>query len=247
MKAIGYIRVSTEEQAESGLSLEHQKARIQAYATATDLEIISIIEDTASAKNMNRTGLQTALSLLKSKQANAIIILKLDRLTRSVKDLGELVQLFDKNEIALISVQDSINTTTAAGRFVLNILGSIAQWEREAIAERTSAALQIKKSRGERYNKTIPFGYELSKDGIHLIENTSEKKAVKFIINLKNKTMSYRQICAKLETKNIPTKNGGKWQAMTVRNIYLNATKPKNKKNNPPKPQPKKIKPETHK
>ena len=223
MKAIGYIRVSTEDQKESGLSLEHQKAKIEAYSLAMDIELISIVEDAASAKNMKRDGLQTILSMLKSKQADAIIVLKLDRLTRSVKDLGELVQIFDRTGAALISVQDSINTTTAAGRLVLNVLGSVAQWEREAIAERTSAALQVKKSRGERYCNTIPYGYELSDS--KLIANEDEQQAIRLIVSLKESGLSYRKIISELEKMGIQPKQAKSWAAMTVRNIYLEATK----------------------
>jgi site-specific DNA recombinase len=218
MKAIGYIRVSTEDQKESGLSLEHQKAKIEAYSLAMDIEIVEVIEDAASAKNMNRIGLNKAFNMLKNKEADAIVILKLDRLTRSVKDLGIIVEMFDKSGTALISVQDSINTTTAAGRLVLNVLGSVAQWEREAIAERTSAALQVKKSHNELVGD-IPFGYELSEDGIHLIENSREKEAIAIMQELRSRGLSFRKIISELESKNISAKKGGKWYPMTIKNI----------------------------
>lgn len=221
MKAIGYIRVSTEEQAESGLSLAHQREKIEAYALAMDIDLTGIIEDAGkSAKNMNRPGLSSALEMLRTKKADALVILKLDRLTRSVKDLGALVELFDKTGAALVSVQDSINTQTAAGRLVLNVLGSVAQWEREAIGERTAAAMAVKKSRNERVG-TVPYGFNLAEDGRSLVPNPTESAAIATMKALRSAGKSFRAICAELTSQGIGTKAGGAWQAATVRNLCL--------------------------
>jgi site-specific DNA recombinase len=223
MKSIGYIRVSSEEQAQSGLSLAHQRAKIEAYCLATDIELVGIIEDAGrSAKTMQRPGLLQALDMLKAKQADALVILKLDRLTRSVKDLGELVELFDKSGSALISVQDSINTDTAAGRLVLNVLGSVAQWEREAICERTKAALAVKKAKRERVG-SVPYGYDLAADGRTLTPNSQELAIIETMRALRSAGRSYSSICSELVAKGITTKAGGQWHAMTVRNICLAA------------------------
>lgn len=219
MKVIGYVRVSTEEQAESGLSLAHQKAKIEAYAAAMDFELVGIIEDAGkSAKNLNREGIQAAMKMIATREAEGLVILKLDRLTRSVKDLGALVELFDKTGAALVSVQDSINTQTAAGRMVLNILGSVAQWEREAIGERTAAALQVKKGRGERVG-AIPYGYDLGTDGINLVENSHEQAGLKIIRELRAAGMSLRKIATELSFRGYHPKMGRTWQAKTILNL----------------------------
>lgn len=218
-KAIGYIRVSTDDQAESGLSLAHQRAKIEAFAMATDLSLVEVIEDAGeSAKSMNRPGLLRAIEAVRRGEAGALVILKLDRLTRSVRDLGTLVDLFEKTGAALISVQDSINTSTAAGRLVLNVLGSVAQWEREAIGERTAAAMQVKKGRGELVG-AVPFGFDLGDDGKTLIPNSQEQEALSILRELRAQGLSYRKIGAELESRGIRTKNGGTWQAMTIRNL----------------------------
>lgn len=218
-KAIGYIRVSTEEQSESGLSLAHQRAKVEAYALATDLELVAVMEDAGkSAKNMNRPGLLDALAMIRKGEAFALVILKLDRLTRSVKDLGTLVETFEKTGAALISVQDSINTATAAGRLVLNVLGSVAQWEREAIGERTAAAMAVKKDRGELIGK-VPYGFDLAEDGRTLVENPQEQEGLALLRELRGTGLSYRKIGAELERRGFMTKAGGRWQAMTIRNI----------------------------
>ncbi len=216
MKAIGYIRVSSEDQAESGLSLEHQRTRIAAYCVAADVELVAIHEDAGrSAKDMNRPGLADAMAAIKAGAADALVILKLDRLTRSVRDLGELVSFFDKTGAALVAVQDSINTSTAAGRLVLNVLGSVAQWEREAIGERTAAALAVKRERKEKTGGTVPYGFELG-DGGRLVENPSEQTTLATIRELRAGGRSLNAIARELTARGITSKTGGKWHAKVV-------------------------------
>jgi DNA invertase Pin-like site-specific DNA recombinase len=224
MKAVGYVRVSTDEQANSGLSLTYQREKINAYCVATDLELVTVIEDAGkSAKNMNRNGLQTALEMIRRGEVEALVILKLDRLTRSVKDLGTIIEFFAHDRRALVSVQDSINTTTAAGRLVLNVLGSVAQWEREAIGERVKAAWTVKRGKGEKCGKEIPFGYRLGDDGKTLILHAKEQEAVKTMLRLRARGLSLRKIGEELSRRGIETKNGGQWHAQTIKQI-LGAT-----------------------
>lgn len=216
MKTIGYIRVSSEDQANSGLSLAHQKAKIEAYAMATDLALVEVIEDAGkSAKSLNREGMQKALEMIRKGEAKALIVLKLDRLTRSVKDLGTLVELFDKTGAALISVQDSINTQTAAGRLVLNVLGSVAQWEREAIGERTAAALAVKKDRGEKTGGKVPFGFDAVEG--KLVSNHHEQEAIRTMQELKGRGYSLRAIGEELLFRGFTSKSGGRWSAQTIK------------------------------
>ena len=141
-RVIGDIRVSTQAQADDGVSLDAQRTKLSAYAVALDLDLVEIIVDAGvSAKSRNRDGVQRALGMLDSGQADGLLITKLDRWTRSVKDLGELVESYFADRFALLSVNDSIDTRTAGGRLVLNVLASVSQWEREATAERTREAL----------------------------------------------------------------------------------------------------------
>ena len=137
MKAIGYVRVSTEEQALMGVSLDAQEDKIKAYCIAKEWELIRVIRDEGySAKDLNRPGIQEIISGCKKKDFDVAVILKLDRLTRSVKDLGYLVEdVFQKNDVAFSSLQDNFDTATANGRMVMNILATLAQWERSRSAE----------------------------------------------------------------------------------------------------------------
>ena len=138
-RAVAYVRVSTEKQADSGQSLEAQRAKLEAYATLYDLQLVEVVVDAGvSAKSLNRPGLERALAMLKSGKADALVVVKLDRLTRSVRDMGELVERYFKNgKAALLSVSEQIDTRSAGGQLVLNVLTSVSQWERQAIGERT--------------------------------------------------------------------------------------------------------------
>lgn len=151
MKAIGYVRVSTEKQADSGVSLEAQSEKVRAMAVVQGAELAEIIIDAGeSAKSLNRPGMARLLSLVDSGVAQTVIIAKLDRLTRSVKDLAELLERFNRRSVSLVSVAESLDTGTAAGRLVLNIMTAVSQWEREAIGERTRDAMRHKRANGER-------------------------------------------------------------------------------------------------
>ena len=162
MLTIGYVRVSTDRQAEQGVSLEAQEAKIRAMATVQGAELIDVIVDGGeSAKSLNRPGLQRLMGLVNGGKVQAVIVAKLDRLTRSVKDLCGLLELFEKRKVALISVAEALDTGSAAGRLVITIMGAVSQWEREAIGERTRDALRHKRGNGERVGN-IEFGYRLA-------------------------------------------------------------------------------------
>ncbi len=147
--AIGYARVSTRDQAENGHSLDAQRAKIAAYATLHDLELSEVIVDEGhSAKSLDRPGMAKLLGLIRRRALRVVIIAKLDRITRSVRDLGELVDLFKRSGVEFASVHDNIDTSTAAGRLVLNVMASVSQWEREAIGERTAETLAHMRANG---------------------------------------------------------------------------------------------------
>src|SRR5689334_12703286 len=117
MRTIGYVRVSTDRQADKGVSLEAQEAKIRAMATVQGADLLDVIVDGGeSAKSLNRPGLQKLLRMVNKGEVQAIIIAKLDRLTRSVKDLCGLLELLEKRKVALISVAESLDTSSAAGR-----------------------------------------------------------------------------------------------------------------------------------
>src|SRR5690242_7311046 len=175
MEAIGYVRVSTDKQADKGVSLEAQAEKIRAMAVVHNAALIDVIVDGGeSAKSLNRPGMARLLAMVDAGDVQVVIIAKLERLTRSVKDLCTLLERFERRGVALVSVAESLDTGSAAGRLVLNIMTAVSQWEREAIGERTRDAMSHKRNNGERVGN-IAYGYGLSDDGTHLEPNEAEQ------------------------------------------------------------------------
>lgn len=210
-RAIAYLRVSTDQQATEGVSLDAQRAKVQAFADLYDLELVAVEVDAgASASTLDRPGLNRALAALRAKKADALLVVKLDRLTRSVRDLGELLAGYFSNDRpwALLSVSDQIDTRTAAGRMVLHILTSVAQWEREAIGERTAAAMAHMASRGEYTGGQVPYGYRVADDGTHLVEHAAEQEVVAAIRELRAGGLSLRAVVAELGKRGMVARSG---------------------------------------
>ena len=151
MSEVGYVRVSTSEQADSGLGLEDQREKIELYARLKGYELIDIFVDAGySGKSLKRPGAQQALQCVRSGKAQILIIAKLDRLTRSIVDLGTLMEELKAEKWELASEAEEINTSKAGGRLIVKLLGVVSEFEREVIGERTKDALAILKKNGVR-------------------------------------------------------------------------------------------------
>ena len=219
-RAVGYIRVSTDQQADRGVSLAAQQEKIRAMAVVHSAEVADIISDRGeSAKSLERPGMEQLLGLVHRRDVDLVIVARLDRLTRSVKDLAELLELFQRRGVALISVAESLDTGSAAGRLVLNIMTSVSQWEREAIGERTRDALAHKKAAGRVYG-SVPLGFK--RDGDSLTENTEERRVVERIRGWRKHGWSLRRIAEELNRLGAKTKKGRQWYASTVSYILGN-------------------------
>jgi site-specific DNA recombinase len=236
-KVLGYVRVSTAEQARDGVSLLAQSDKIRQFARLHDLDLIDLIDDPgASAKSLDRPGLKAVLARIAVGEVSGLIVAKLDRLTRSVVDLAELVGGYfggDQPRAQLYSVADSIDTRTAAGRMVLNIVMTIAQWERETIVERTSDAMASKRAHGEACGN-VPFGWMIdpvdprrSQDNrpVALIPCPGDLDIEVDIRFLRSQGHSTRAIAKSLNDRGIPSKRGvtkrstGRWSHSTVAEI----------------------------
>lgn len=209
-RTIAYIRVSTDKQAEHGVSLEAQRAKLEAYAALFDLDLIAVEVDAgASAKSLDRPALQRTLAALRAGKAEAVLVAKLDRLTRSVRDLGDLVdRYFASGKWALLSVGEQIDTRSAAGRLVLNLLASVAQWEREATGERTSAAMRHKAALGEYTGGEVPYGYALGPDGVNLQQEPAEAAVMMAARQLRAAGLSLRAVAAELDQRGLRSRAG---------------------------------------
>jgi DNA invertase Pin-like site-specific DNA recombinase len=220
-RTIAYLRVSTEKQADRGVSLDAQRAKVKAYADLYDLELVEVVVDAGeSAKSLKRPGLQRALGILERREAEALLIVKLDRLTRSVVDLGALVErYFAPGKAALLSVGEQIDTRSAAGRLVLNVLASVSQWEREAIAERTATAMQHKARQGEYTGGQAPYGARVAADGARLEPDAQEQEARAMARRLYAEGKSLRGIAVELERLGIRSRTGKGFAPVQVKRM----------------------------
>jgi len=224
LKIVGYVRVSTIEQARQGESLGTQRERISRYLDLSDAELIfTISDDGVSGKTMNRPGFHKVLQMLRDGEADGICVSRLDRMTRRVRHLIELVEdLFVGQNKHLMSVAEQIDTNTPMGRACLTILSAIAQLEREQIAERVKEVLQEKIRRGERTG-TIPYGYTVDPcdpTGKLLVPHPGERESIDIAKELRANHWSYHKIAEELTRRGIPTKTGKeKWIHTSVRRI----------------------------
>ena len=215
MRAIGYIRVSTDKQEQFGYSLEAQEQKVRAMAVVQGVELVDVIVDAESAKSLRRDGMARLLELVDSGAINAVIIAKLDRLTRSVKDLAELLERFSRRGVSLVSVAESLDTGSAAGRLVMNIMASVSQWEREAIGERTRDAMRHKRANGQRVGN-IPFGFRVASDGVQLEPDAAEQDILGRMRRMKAEGHTTRQIAEELNRLGYVTRRGTAWRFQYV-------------------------------
>ncbi len=215
-QVIGYTRVSTDRQADSGVSLEAQATKITAMAAVQGAELAEIIVDAGeSAGTLDRPGMARLLALVDAGRVDVVIVAKLDRLTRSVRDLADLLDRFGRRGVSLVSVAESLDTATAAGRLVLNVMGSVSQWEREAIGERTRDAMAHKRANGERVG-TVPFGFHLGADGVHLEPDAGEQEILGRVRELRDTGYTLREVAAELNRQGYRTRRGAPWRHQYV-------------------------------
>lgn len=204
-RAIGYLRVSTTEQGGSGAGLEAQQASIEREVEHKAFALLEIATDIGSGKNMTaRPELQRVLELLAAGQADVLVVSKLDRLSRSMLDFAGLMAIAQKQGWAVDVVELGFDTTTPNGKLVVNILMSLAEWERETIGARTRDALAAVRARGTKLGRPANV----------------EPHTVQTIQMLRSAGLSYAAVAAALNGREIPTSQGGaKWYASTVKGV----------------------------
>ena len=217
IKAIGYIRVSTDEQVKEGVSLENQEAKIRAYCDLKDLKLLEIVEDAGiSAKNLRRPGAQRVIEMARNKMVDAVVVYKLDRMFRSTVDALETTKQFDKWSVSFHSIQETIDTKSAMGKFFFTLTAALAEMEREIIGERTRDVLQQKKANGEVYGH-VPFGFKRFKG--KLLAHKAEQKIIQTVLGMRQEGLNYSKISRELNHMGLKTKLGNRWFAQTVKNV----------------------------
>ncbi len=224
--ALGYVRVSTEEQSASGLGLADQRARVRAYCRLRGLEVASIIQDggVSGGKPLaKRPGGGKLLQALGRRTAQHVVMLKLDRGFRNAADCLATVEAWEHRGITLHIVDlggNAIDTASAAGKFMLTVLAGAAEMERNLTRERTRAALQVKRLRGERISRYAPYGWKIGRKGRLAVE-PREQPVLELTFKLHRAGQSLRQIAAALARRDLSGRKGQPISAKTVRAILL--------------------------
>jgi DNA invertase Pin-like site-specific DNA recombinase len=204
---LGYVRVSTDEQADSGLGIDAQRAAIEAECARKGWELIAIHEDAGySAKNLRRPAMMTALDALSAGEAGALVVAKLDRATRSTIDAASLLARAEREGWAFVALDLGVDTTTPTGELVASIMAATAQWERRAIGARTREALAAKAAQGVRLGRptVVP------------------KRVTSRILAARRGGAGWSEIARRLNEAGVPTAHGGaRWHPSTVRAIAL--------------------------
>ena len=219
-KAIGYIRVSTEQQADEGVSLAAQRAKISAWCELNDYELEAIYEDAGiSGKTVSkRPQLQAALAGMK--KGMALVVYSLSRLARSTKHCIEIADELKSTGSDLVSLTEKIDTSSAMGEFFFTLIAALGQMERKVIGERTKAALAHKKAIGEKY-APVPFGYKEIEGRLEVVK--AEAQIVAEINRKRAAGSSMHLIARELNEQGVIGKQGGKWYASTVSCILKRA------------------------
>ena len=197
LKVAGYVRVSTAEQADSGAGLEAQRAAIVQEAERRGWELVRVFEDAgASGKSLNgRPGLQEALQAIEGGEADALVVAKLDRLSRSLLDFAGLMERGRKQGWSLVALDLGVDTSTPSGEMMASVLATFAQFERRLIGQRTKDALAVKRAQGVRLGRPREIPSEV-------VEQVAE---------LHERGMSAAAIARKLNEDGVSTPRGGRW------------------------------------
>ena len=218
MKLVGYVRVSSESQAENTSLVEQQK-RIQAYCDAFGHELIKVFVEVGSAKDMaHRPEFQDALAMVAT-QADGIIALKLDRVARNARDVLALVEdVLQPSNKALVLLDLQVDTSNPTGKMILTVMAAVAELERNTINERTQGGRKAKAAGGGYAYGSPAFGLK-SVEGA-LVADTDEQQAIDVIRRHRKSGKSYQAIADYLNGQGIPSKRGGQWAATQVQRVY---------------------------
>ncbi len=204
MRVIGYMRVSTREQGDSGAGLEAQEAAIRAEADRRGWDLVALRQDVSSGASLRKRGaLGETLRDLRDGRADALVVAKLDRLSRSVLDFAGVMESASAEGWKVVVLDLGVDTTTTHGELIASIMIALAQWERRVIGDRTRSALEAVRARGTRVGR---------KSGV-------DAETLRMIRALRGSGMSWQSVADALTREGVPTSQGGRWHAATVRRL----------------------------
>lgn len=217
-----YIRVSTEEQAREGYSIDTQVNKLSAYAEFSGWQnIVLFIDEGESAKDMNRPEMIRLINLIKKGKVIAVVTLAVDRLSRNLLDMLRFIELCEEHETAYICATLNFDTSTPIGRMVLQILAAFAEFERSMIASRVKSNMMDIAEKKKRYLAVPPFGY-IFDEGKNLIIIDEEAEWIRKAANMFIAGHGYRAVAKWLNENGVRTRKGAPWSSSTVRQMLTN-------------------------
>lgn len=224
LRVAAYLRVSTDEQARSGLGIEAQRTQARAMATVKGWPApTEYVDNGVSGTKALRTREQMRLLMaaIEAGEIDALIVPALDRLGRTTRIILGGVDFLAEHGVTFVSCRESFDTSNATGQFVLTIFAALAQMERDTTAGRTKSALAVKQSRDGEVGGKLPYGYLRTPDRGILVDNVTAAHARR-IMALRRRHLSMRAIAARMNAEGVSSPKGGRWWASSVREVLRN-------------------------
>lgn len=223
MRVIGYTCLNTLSQQPKNFGLEEQERIIQEYVDSNNWELVGMhreLTDTNSGQQ-HQPKLSEIIENSNKGKFDALVIPRLDRLTRNIRQLNTLIsEMCIRNGVELISIEEGLDTRTECGELALRMIDIITKWDTKRISDRTREIIARKRAKGERVGHA-PFGYTYRNKRLVAVE--AELKVVRLIREQRDKGHSYHKIAKFLNERKVPSKRGGIWYAETVKTVYQNA------------------------
>lgn len=219
-RAVAYLRVSTEEQAEAGTGLEYQRGELERFAKQNGYELAAVIEDagvSGATTPEERPGFAKILALAEDKAFDVLLVFKFDRLARSIHGAVTAAQALKEKGIGVRSATEPLDTTGPQGELVFALLTGMASMEREAIARRTWEGRRKVAEHGKLPSGPAPYGYRRENGDLSIIPEEAE--VVRYIYKLRRKGLGAKAIAKQLDRENMPTRSGRPWSFATVAKI----------------------------
>jgi site-specific DNA recombinase len=220
-KNYGYVRLNTQHQRPEGLDLEEQKQMIQKFAVDHGINLGEVMSDLGTTStSADLPQMQELMQLAESGELSALVIARLDRLTRNIRLYADLLEVFERHGVRLVSVMEGIDSSEPAGQLALQTLAHAARWDAKRISDRTKEFIERKREQGERVGHA-PYGFHYVKRKLQPL-----KKEIETALSIRNQRkeqgLSYHRIARYLNSNRIPSKRGGKWYAETVKAVCEN-------------------------
>jgi len=221
MKTLGYIRVSSNKQVNDGSSLLNQKKMIEDYCKNNNCQLLNIIMDEGvSGMRRDRKGLNELLDIIKKDKIEMLVVYSLSRLGRKMKDVINIIDYMNTNNVRFISLKENFDNSGIMGKLLLNIMGSVNEFEVSVMGERISDVKKYKKVNREVFGGNLLYGVD-EIDG-KLVENKEELEVLCLMNELRDIGFSFQRIADYLNDGKVKAKLGGKWYGSSVRMVLVN-------------------------